>query len=93
MRFKVGIAIHQLKALFKGYCRPSLNIYFIKETLYNLQKKIQHQNGLAIQDGLHNSRCGSFCCVRVILDDAIVCMDIHTKIFSFFTFWVALNLF
>jgi len=58
--FKVGIAIHQSKALFKGYSN------FIKGTLYNLQKKIQHQNGLAILDRLHNSRYSSFCCVRVI---------------------------
>ena len=56
MRFKVGIAIHQSIALFKGYFRPPYNFNFIKGTLYNLQKKIQRQNGTAILEGLHNSR-------------------------------------
>ena len=88
-RFKVGIAIHQSKALFKGYCRPSSNFNFTKGTFYNLKKKIQRQNGSAILDGLHNSRCGSFHCVCIILDDAIICMDKNTKISSLFTFWAA----
>jgi len=62
-------------------------LIFIKGTLHNQQKKIQRMNGPTILDGLHNSRCGSFCCVRIILDDAIICMDKHTRISSFFTFW------
>ena len=86
-RCNVGIVIHQLKALFKDYCGPSIFFYFIKATLYNLQKKIQCQNGLEVLDGLHNSRYGSFCCVRVILDDANICMDKHTRISSFYTCW------
>ena len=40
------------------------NFNIIKGTLYNLKKKIQRQNGSANLDGLHNSRCGSFRCVR-----------------------------
>ena len=64
MRFKVGIEIHKSKALFMGHCHP------YKILIYNLQKKIQRLNGLAILDGLHNSRCGSFRCVPVIVDDA-----------------------
>ena len=47
---KVGIAINQLKALFKGYFRPSQNFNFIKGTLHNQQKKIQLMKGLTILD-------------------------------------------
>jgi len=61
----VAIAIHQSKAHFKGYCCPSENFNFIKGTVYNLQKKIQRQNGTSILDGLHNSRCDSLCCVCI----------------------------
>ena len=80
MRIKVGIAIYKSKALFKGYCHPSYNFNFIEGTLHSEQKRIQHMNGPTILDGLHNSRCDSFCCVRVILDVAAFCMDKHTRI-------------
>ena len=53
---KVGIAIYQSKALFKGYCWPSFNFNFIKGILHNQQKKIQHMNDPTILVGLHNSR-------------------------------------
>ena len=52
MRFKVVIALHQSKALFKGYCRPSKNFNFIKGILRNLQNKTQHMNGPTILNGL-----------------------------------------
>ena len=71
MRNKAGIAIYQSNALFKGYCRPSYNFNFIKGTLHSQQKKIQRMNDHIILDGLHNFRCGSFCCVRVIF---LVCL-------------------
>ena len=38
MRFKVGIALHQLKALFKAYHRLTENFKFIKELVHNLHK-------------------------------------------------------
>ena len=62
MRIKVGSAIYQSKALFKGYCRPSYNFNFIKGTLHNQQKKIQLMYGPTILDGLHNSRCSNHDC-------------------------------
>ena len=77
---KVSIAIYKSKALFKGYCHPSWNYNFMKGTLHNQQKKIQHMNGFTILDGLYNSRCDSFCCDSVILDAAKICMDKHTTI-------------
>ena len=87
-RLKLGIAIcTSIENSFQGQLSPITNSNFIKGTLYNLQKKIQHQNGSAILDGLHNSRWGSFHFVCVILDDANICMDNHTRISSFFTFW------
>ena len=49
---------HKILILLKGHFK----IYKIK---------IQRQNGSAILDGLHNSRCGSFHCVHAILDDAL----------------------
>ena len=48
MRIKVGIALYQLKALFKGYCPPSYNLNFIKETLHNQLKKFQRMNSPTI---------------------------------------------
>ena len=42
------------------------NFYFIKGTLLNQEKRNQCMNGPTILDGLHNSRCGSFCCVCVM---------------------------
>ena len=81
----VGIAIHQSKALFKGYCRPSENFNFIKGTLYNIKKE-------PASERLGNSRWSAqfymrqFSCDRVILDDAIICMDKHTTISYFFNF-------
>jgi len=35
----VGIAIYQLKALFKGWGNPSYKFNLIKGTLHNLRKK------------------------------------------------------
>ena len=69
----MGIAIYQSKALFKGFCRLSLNFNFIKRTLHNQQQKFQRMNSPIVLDGLHNSRCDSFCCVHVILDGAKIC--------------------
>jgi len=57
MRVKVGIAIYQSNALFKGYRCPSINFNFINGTLCNLQKKVQHINSSTIPDRLDNSRC------------------------------------
>ncbi len=42
MRFKVGIALHQWKALFKAYHRLTENFKFIKGLVYNLQKTGRH---------------------------------------------------
>ena len=53
MRFKVGIALHQSKAIVSHH---NILILLIKGTLHNQQKKIQHMNGPTILDGLHNSR-------------------------------------
>ena len=39
MKTYVGIAIHKSKALFKGYCRPSLNFNRLKGTLINYKRK------------------------------------------------------
>ena len=86
MRIKVGIAIYKSKARIKDYCRLSYNFNFIKGSLHNQQEKIQCMNGPTIPDGLLNSRCGSFRCVRVILDAAKICLDKYTRISSFFHF-------
>ena len=42
MRFKVGIAIHQSKALFKAYPRLAENFKFIKGLVHNLHKTGKH---------------------------------------------------
>ena len=89
MRIQVVIAIYQSNAIFKAYCPPSIKFNFIKGTLHNQQKKIQHMNGSTILDVLNISRCGSFRYVCVILDDAKICMYTHTRISSFSTFWAA----
>jgi len=47
------------QSLFKGYCRPSSNFYFIIGTLHTQQKKIQRMNSPINLDGLHNSRCSN----------------------------------
>ena len=80
LRGYLPITIYQLKALFNDYCRPSQNWYFIKGTLHNQQKNIQFTYSPKIPDCLDGSRCSSFHCVRVILDDAIICMDKNTRI-------------
>ena len=60
MKTEVGIALYQLNALFKGFYRPFQNFNFIKGTLHNKQKKVQHMNRPTVPDCLDNSRCGSF---------------------------------
>ena len=39
MRFKVGIALHQWKALFQAYHRLAENFKFIKGLVHNLDIK------------------------------------------------------
>jgi len=43
-------------------------------------------NGPTILDGLHSFRCGSFRCVRVILDAAKICMHKHKDFIHFYIF-------
>ena len=43
-------------------------------------------NGPTILNGLHNSICSSFRCVRIFQDAAKICMDKHTRISEFFHF-------
>ena len=40
MRIKVGIAVYQLKALFKAYHRLAQNFNLIKGTLHNQQNQL-----------------------------------------------------
>ena len=51
---------------------------------FNSVKKFRRMNGPTILDGLHNSRCGSFCCVRVNLIAAKICMVKHKDFIMFY---------
>jgi len=84
MKIRVGIAIYQSKALFKGFCHPSYNFNFIKGILRNLKKKIHQIKGSTIPDHLDNSRCSSFLRFHVILDAAKIYMDKPRRIFIIF---------
>ena len=89
MRIKVGSAIYQSKALFKGNCPSIVNFNSIKGLLCNLQKKVQQMNGSTILDGLNNFRCDSFRNDSEIIDAAKICMDKHARISQFSTFSAA----
>ena len=91
MRIKVGIAMYQSKALFKGFCHPSSNLNFIKGKLHNQKKKIQRMNSPAISNCLGDSRCDSFLCPSRYLNVVKIFMDKHTRILSFATFWAVQN--
>ena len=78
-RIKTGMAIHQSNALFKGYCQTSTIFNFIKGSLSNLQKKIQHINGSTIPDCLDDFGCSSFFIIIFLynLRNYRICQNLH----------------
>ena len=87
MRFKMGIAIYQTKLFSRAIIAHHKILILFKEHFTINKRRSSVRIALQFKMVCTILDAAVFVFFRIILDDAIICMDKHTRISSFFKFW------